>query len=242
MRVRQLPWGLQKPPPGTPLLPWHPLCAGLLALWPMNEAGGNKVYDVSGHSLTGTWQGTLGSQWGTGPHGAVGVFNGSNNAVLMPTSTTLQWASGTPRTLAGWARLDAAGSYPMILSGGGTAASSELRCHSTARTPEFSEEGGGNATSATAVAVGTWHHYCGTGTPTLSSIYVDGVLQGTFALTASQQDSSAYAIGSRSGSSLFWTGQIAMVGIWSRALSAAEVQQLYTQPYCMFAPRALMIP
>jgi len=44
----KIPW-TSKPPPGTPIDWSNPLTKGLMGCWPMNEAGGKKLTDITGN-------------------------------------------------------------------------------------------------------------------------------------------------------------------------------------------------
>ncbi len=65
----------------------------LVGYWPLNEGSGNLAYDESGSGAYGTWNGTqAGSStyYGTGMNGGwAGYFNGSNDNITVPTSTSL---------------------------------------------------------------------------------------------------------------------------------------------------------
>ncbi|HVT62852.1 MAG TPA: LamG-like jellyroll fold domain-containing protein, partial [Legionellaceae bacterium] len=65
---------------------------GPVAYYKMDEGTGTNVNDSSGNGNTGTWNGTLGSQWASGKYGKAGNFNGTDNYVNTNTtfSSTFQ--------------------------------------------------------------------------------------------------------------------------------------------------------
>jgi len=68
-----------KPPPGTPIIPGHPLAQGLMANWTMSEGGGLYVYDSSGRNNKGTL--VNGPLWVPGRSGLTLSFDGSDDYV-----------------------------------------------------------------------------------------------------------------------------------------------------------------
>jgi hypothetical protein len=105
--------------PGTPAAPppWKApaapvqsggdtsLASGLVAYWKLDDASGTSAADSIG-SNTGTWNGTLGSQWTTGKIGGAGNFNGTNNYVDVGNSAAIK--PQLPVTIAAWI-------YPTVL-------------------------------------------------------------------------------------------------------------------------------
>ena len=88
------------------------------------------------------------------------------------------------------------------------------------------------ATSATGViVVGTWYHITGTYDGTNLKIYVDGDLKATTACSSTYNFTNPRLVFSHvttvGGNNKFFNGAIDEVGLWSRALSAAEVTSLY---------------
>ena len=67
--------------------------AAAVAYYDFELGVGSTVADRSGNNNTGTWNGTLGSQWTTGKYGKGGNFNGSNNYVNASAPSPLSSAS-----------------------------------------------------------------------------------------------------------------------------------------------------
>ena len=78
---------------------------------------------------------------------------------------------------------------------------------------------------------GIWHQVVGTWNGTLSSIYVDGVLNGTVAVTSFPASASEVRIGEYAFdyplNNRSWEGGIDEVRVWNRSLSADEIRQQY---------------
>lgn len=58
-----------------------------IGYWKFDEGSGSTVADSSGAGNTGTWGGTLGSQWGAGISNGAGTFNGANTFVSVNSTT-----------------------------------------------------------------------------------------------------------------------------------------------------------
>ncbi len=78
--------------------------AGPVAYWNMNENTGSTVYDISGNSNTGTL--ISGQTWTPGKFGSTADFDGANDVITIPSSTTLSQTKGF--TVGGWVKMDEA--------------------------------------------------------------------------------------------------------------------------------------
>lgn len=88
-------------------------------------------------------------------------------------------------------------------------------------------------TGPTAAATGVWNHMCGTYDGTTMRLYVNGVSVATLARSGAITSSTGiFTIGCDASSSTtraeYFTGSIEEVRIYNRALSAGEVQTVYT--------------
>ena len=81
-------------------------------------------------------------------------------------------------------------------------------------------------TPTNSITIGPWYHVALTSDGTITTIYLDGVVGPTTGLTTFTTFSPVLAIGGRDNL-LFFNGTIDDVRIYNRALSAAEVTQLY---------------
>jgi hypothetical protein len=92
--------------------------------------------------------------------------------------------------------------------------------------------GGTYTYHSTNVALGlnTWYHVVAVYSSSQIKVYVNGSLITTQVTTAVPAISGVLNMGaSLSGTSQYFTGKLDDVGLWSRALTLAEIQQLYTQ-------------
>ena len=81
-----------------------------------------------------------------------------------------------------------------------------------------------------ALGLNTWYHVVAVYSSSQVKIYVNGSLITTQVTTAVPTISGVLNMGaSLSGTSQYFTGKLDDVGLWSRALTLAEIQQLYTQ-------------
>jgi gliding motility-associated-like protein len=84
--------------------------------------------------------------------------------------------------------------------------------------------------SNVALGLNTWYHVVAVYSSSQIKIYVNGSLITTQVTTAVPAISGVLNMGaSLSGTSQYFTGKLDDVGLWSRALTLAEIQQLYTQ-------------
>jgi hypothetical protein len=164
-------------------------------------------------------------------------FNGSNHSA---TSTSAP-ATAEPLTIAAWFKSDVNNARTVIVSIADTNISAGpffalVEDGTQAGDPicatKFSNTtGAGEAVSTTGFTVGTWHHGCAVFASTTSrTAYIDGgsANTNTNSRPADAQVVDKTAIGclGRATNAAFYNGQIAEVGIWNAALTAAEVASL----------------
>jgi len=87
--------------------------------------------------------------------------------------------------------------------------------------------------SSTTFSVGNWYHLMGTYDGARLKLYINGVLETNEASTGTINNTDvSFTIGAReSGMDRHWDGYIANVGLWSRALSAEEVNSVMRKNY-----------
>ena len=206
------------------------LTSQLVGLWHLDEASGSStVTDSSGNGNTGTVvSGTTLNT--TGKVGTAATFNGSTGFIKIPNSATLD-TNPTQLSIAAWAQTLTTNTYKIIYSAG-NAGSHSAQVWINGGTAELF---GNNTTltSSKSVADGAWHHIVGVFNGTTGMLYVDGSLinSATMSISAlgaydNQIGGQCAGLGSTSCNAL-WNGSIDEVGVWSRALSATEVTQLY---------------
>lgn len=247
-------YGNTKPPNGA-LINWaHPLSKGLVGHWLMNERMGDKIYDLSGNKNTGSLinishPSTATSGWNPGKFGCTLNFNGVNNYVNAGTGGSV---TGN-LTITAWIKRGTNNAWRTIVSKGESTqdyAHNYVLWLSTTNTLYLAfgnNDGVTDRDFETTNAIDTnWHHIVAIiNSATDMKIYVDGVSQaGTYGGSTSTvltPNSKKLLIGSSSTTTEFWIGTIDEVRIYDRgykrllsALSAAEVIQLYKEPFCIF--------
>jgi hypothetical protein len=235
---------LSKPPPGVrPSPSWiqDTECKGL---WLFNEAGGNKVYDLSGNNNHGTMTNmafppTTTSGWTRGKFGSALAFDGSNDYVLsyIPVSqniTITAWIY--PILVVGMARsVFAIGTYDirLLIDSSGTKYSVDVNDRTIS----------GVDTTADYV-LNQWQHVVVVTTSGDTDFYLNGRQYhvssnaGTLAWTTNEKFNIGVK-GYNSGSADFYfNGLIDMPAIYNKALSAQEIARLYATPFYMFPKRS----
>ena len=240
-------YGTIKPPLGARLNLSNPLSRGLIGVWPLNEGTGRKAADGS---LTNS-QGLLNplTFWSATPYGP------GLNCANLPTNRSAAYinlpldagtspllnptAQVTARVLCYYtinvenkliSREDGSGNGPYTISNqgaGGSLAFSVQKAGAVVR-----------AGSGGSPSVNAWHDIVGTYDGANLRLYVDGVLWGVTALTGALASvSTNTVVGNGSYYAAYpFQGILAAAWLYNRALSAAEVSYLYTNPFAMVAP------
>jgi len=227
-----------KPPLGSQIQAGHPLAQGRVGHWLMNEGVGPKVYDLSGNRNTGTITGAL---WVPGRTGPCLSFDGSGDYV----SSNLNWTSfaSANYTISAWVKYGGSTGTYQAPFGCGDNQNNGLYWGNTWTGTVKARIGGSSGsyemscTLPSGFNVG-WHLITQTRTGTIGEIYVDGKSLGTGTLSSSPV-SENFLIGSLIPTAYFLYGLMDDVKVYNRALSAAEVQQLYYDPFGMFARRPI---
>lgn len=212
---------------------------GLLAHYPLD---GNAT-DTSGNANHGTLYGTVTSTTDRfGNSNGAFYFNGTTSYIQVPDSQTLR--PSTSFSIACWEKNDATSfRYARIVTKekntGYSGANYQIITGVTGETPEASQQPlltmytteryGLPSPGANMVSNGEWHHICGTWDGSTARLYYDGVLVGMTAFGGAMvYDSRPLMIGHSIAYNTFFHGKIDDVRLYNRALSSAEVSQLYT--------------
>jgi len=228
----------EKPMYGVLLNPYHPLARGLVGCWLFNEGGGNTVFDQSGLGYHGTLGGGTAEyrpDWVSGKMGPALDFDGSDY-VSIPNFTL-----SFPATLIIWVKPDSGAlseSRTFLSREGGTSflwyylgGGEHVTCISIF-------DGSDHFGSAGLLQENEWqqigltfdvsgngyHWYNGK-----QDLSVSGVTEPT----------NPFELRIAEWSTHDWIGEFAEVLIYNRVLSANEIWQLYTDPFCMFYHPAL---
>jgi hypothetical protein len=195
---------------------------------PMDEGSGTKVYDQSGNNIDGT---IYGATWTTGRFGNALLFDGVDDYVWLGNPSTLMvsqfsieaWFKTTAtvvQQIYRWRRYGIMLGVPIL---GGGAGKVEVAFY----------DSGANlykVSSAQTFNDNQWHHAVGTYDGSALRIYVDGALQGSVVVTAQvyYEAAGGAAIGRDGNNSVYhFSGLIDEVRIYNRALTAAEISDLY---------------
>jgi len=188
-------------------------CAAPVGEWNFEEGTGSTVNDTSSNGKTGTWQGTLGSQWTQGKVGKAGKFNGSNNYV---SAATIPAASVTAQA---WVYSSNFAGNMFVVQKAPVNAEWELFFESALKWR------GGSTTSisCTAPANNQWHFVVGTQTGTTATLYIDGKQCATGTVTALPNGTGVIDIGRHSGSGYFFNGKIDQVKVYDYVRTPAQI-------------------
>jgi hypothetical protein len=229
-------------PPSPVLQRGHPLAKGLVAAWPFFEGGGGSLNDLSGNRNTGIL--TNGPAWTGGQFGSALLFTAaSSQSVIVPNSASFNFAT---LTLSAWFRTTTTGADQDLLRQDGNPSGTRnwgFRVSSGNNLQAFTIFGGVPIlTSAATVTDGKWHHGVlilkQNGGNTDLTLYLDGqsVATGTATALNPTPTQSVY-IGYSEWAEPF-NGSIDAVSFYNRALSAAEVEQLYFDPFVIYRTRS----
>ncbi len=209
---------------------------GLVGYWPLNEGSGSSAIDWSGNGNNGTLSGGAGyyspgktEQW-------AGSFNGSSAYISVPDNASLDPSSSI--TVAGWFYFttDTTQSvyYPVAKegsSGGGWALGLQgtyTNCGSGKNGTFYAYLNQGILCASSPSSLNTWYFVAFTYDNGTSNLYINGTLVGrSTSLTMTSNASMPLNIGRRSDATWYWPGYIQDVRFYGRALSAAEIQQIY---------------
>ena len=210
------------------------ISGGPVAAYPFNEGTGTTAADASGDSLTGTL--VNGPTWATGKYGSAVNFDGVNDFVDLGNPTALQMTGSM--TVSGWINSASfpAGDAAVVSkkTSDGTGYQLDTTIDSGPRTIGFKLTNSTGADmiryGATPLQLNTWYDIAGVynAASQTMDVYLNGVLDngalvGT--ITSSQQNSTSNVnIGQRAGNPDNFNGRIDEVRMYSRALTAAEVQ------------------
>lgn len=173
-------------------------------------------------------------------------FNGSDEYVDISASPTTFSYNRSSFTVMGWTRY---ASLPNPVYAGtilakwniGSGQSNEFILNTSDSTRNFifavdfddalSPDGASNdvAQTTTIYVANTWYHVCGTFNNGVTSIYLNGVLEHsvTNANTTVRTDNTAYFRAALFYTNLYGTGQRGILQMYNRALSSAQILQIY---------------
>ncbi len=221
------------------------LSNGLVGYWKMDESSGNAA-DASGNAQTLT--NTNIATFAAGKYGNAGSLASASSQYFTCTDAncggTTELDVPTTFTASAWVnKPDVTQNYAMIIAkstgGGDTGNAYELRFNSTTGKIQFVSYIGGayqSIASNTALTNSTWQHVTVTYDGAYLRLFLNGASDATpVAVTGAMSNSAAdFAIGRRADG-YYYNGSIDEARVYNRALSPAEVSQLYN-----FAPGPIL--
>lgn len=237
----------QKPPLGAAVDWSHPLARGLEALWLMNEATGDLVFDVTRHGHNGTRNGMVQDDWSTTPLGPAADFDANTKFVEIPTAVRL--AVTSELTLFVLVRMNGnpGASWGRILHKANGATSDDYAFVQRAdnNRVQFRIRTGTMRTidSPTAMTVGNFYTLVGSWTQTgggmnLYQIDENGVVvEASGTATGALNDAGEnLSLGRHLASTIRnFNGEILVAGIARRKWTLDDALLLATEPYAMIA-------
>jgi hypothetical protein len=203
---------------------------GLAGHWKFDEGSGINTADLSRNGNTGTWSGTLGSQWTNGKVGQyAGQFNGTDNYVV--TNFTPNLNGGFSFNF--WINSNNLSSDRSIVgTTDGDANQIRVRSSVSLDVAFGGYIDGTNSYRSVPInlSLNQWAMISVIFNATSSvTVYQNGSLLGSKTLASpTMLWPASLAIGQRYGSHTeLWSGSIDDVRVYNRALSAAEIQALY---------------
>jgi len=199
---------------------------GLVGFWPFT----GNANDISSNANNGVASNVVLSTDRFGNSNQAYIFNGTNSAVTIPSSASLQVSAVT---ISAWININAANSnywYPVVSKSNTTAPGNFSVVVATDKII-------GNLNTSHAsmpqslITKAAWHHIAFTKTATATKFYINGVLvQNTITSTTGAFNSTLpVIIGQDSPGQLEVSyGKIDDVGIWNRELTATEISTLFS--------------
>ena len=218
--------------------------------WKFDEAGGTKAADSSGNNNTGTL--SFGAAFAPGKSGTAVNIDGSSGYVAGSGPGAAFPIGNSARTIAAWIKMaPAAGTDRSILhygtDGNGPATNYHLAVNGSGLAVIGNGFGNGTIQTTARVDDNTWHHlaavYEGTSTNT-ARIYIDGVQQasGTLSQAPNTGTGTSWRIGMFLNGNGSFPGLLDEVKLYSGALTAAQVQSLYTELPSTASPTIAVSP
>ena len=222
----------------------HPQAKGLIAFWPvLNNDGSTRLRNVvsagdatalTGYKKITNQRGTAAAINGTQQFSATGLFPGtagttSYNVTLSARVFLNSVGSGTTENNEFFQRDNDSSSWGFQFQMIGN----KLGFFIVNQTPAALSLAG-----LTALTTGRWYHVAASYdiSRTLAKVYIDGKLDnsGTLSATAIRGTGTQYTIGATSNNARRINGAMADMRVYNRALSDAEVMDIYQNPMSVF--------
>ena len=198
---------------------------GLIAWYPMHEAGGGVIADSSPHHHDGKWIGTNGPVAVAGRIGGALLFDGHVDGINVPGSEG--WSLSNRFTLSAWVCL-APGSTQPVQSV--AAKAGELGLVIRDRVPEFVLEGGGMPLmrGGSPLPAGSWVHLGVSRCDDNLRLYVDGAEVARANVPVTPGRWAGFFVGYEGDTTNSWfEGSCDEVRLYDRALAPSELRELF---------------
>jgi hypothetical protein len=210
--------------------------AGPVAYWKFDESNGSGTVADSVGSNTGTVNGSL-TLGANGKYNTAGNFDGVDDYVEIANSASLNLSTGW--TISAWYNPSrAVGTNETIFTSNYTSANVQYALGGMTAgniAAGLYESGAWKTTATYTPTIGQWVHLTGVyqgGASPYIKLYVNGTLYDTVTAgvpASASTDSAGVRIGRRWDLGNYVGGKIDDVGLWGRALSATEVQNIYSK-------------
>jgi len=216
--------------------PTHPMGQGIVGWWPMQEGVGTVIRDIGQYGNHGAWVGSTNS-WVAGNLGkAVNLTGASGGYISIPSSASLQVANAMTACI--WANRTSAGVNGALFHKGTLGSSYGDWClvydGSYSTYPDFriAYPSSGLIVGIGTPATNTWHFIVATFDKANAKLFVNGTqVDSKPYTTAIAQTATPLNIGVYYGVPYAHAGPLAHARLYNRALSAAEIAQIYADPW-----------
>ena len=204
------------------------LTTGLVGYWPLD--GNFQDHSVSG--IHGSPNGNVGTTASNVKFGQSGTFDGNGDYIRVANNPAFTFGAGSSFTLSAWVWPNTTTGVHRIITNDENGF--DLRIISNQYQFEFKPSGqpGQSLISSIPPVGGQWSLVTLVKTPSVITIYVNGIAGGTLVIADGPLSSTHdLTIGSYTpGTSEFFNGLMDDVAIWNRALTFSEITQLLSQP------------
>lgn len=197
---------------------------GLMGWWTFDEGIGSTAKDSSGNGNAGTLGGTPVWQLGSSCKGG-NCLSFVQSYVQIPNAGN--FSAGSGHTIMAWFKPNALSVGTNIFLSFGVP---YLSFHASGVNSFHSASIGGiqqSVQGSQTISTGNWYHVVGAYDNNRLMVYLNGVLDGSTPFSGADSIGSTLCVGAHNCSSYWTNGIIDNVRVYSRALSAVEIQNIY---------------
>lgn len=211
----------------------HPINAGLVGWWPMDEMQGTRIRDLSinrSHAvLSGIAQpGTATSGWGSGASQRELMLDGTDDCVAVGGSYAFNVGTAD-FSVSAWVKFTASGTFVAV---GHYGASNNFWLGTQPAGQITFSVTGSNLASGTGINNGVWRHLAYTRRSGMGYLFVDATQRNSASQSASCNPGGTVLLGGFvPPGSHFWPGGLRQVRFLMRSLANAEIEQLYADKW-----------